>query len=110
MIILPTYKGYAMSSKRTLDCKKCLMSFPEGFVNTRGECVVCSDYRKKWLIRDYGEKVKELIRNCRFAGRYRPGEISKSCQIIRLVVTYNVEVMEKLLQIFMVSERALQCL
>lgn len=53
-----------MASKRTIDCKKCLMPFPEEFVNTRGECVICNEYRKKWLNRDYGETEKELTKIC----------------------------------------------
>lgn len=57
-------EGDAMSTKPTIDCKKCLMSFHEEFINTRGECVVCNEYRKKWFNRDYEEKEKELIRIC----------------------------------------------
>lgn len=53
-----------MASKRMIECKKCLMSFPEKFVNSRGECVVCNEHRKKWLNRDYGEAEKELIKIC----------------------------------------------
>ena len=53
-----------MSSNQTIECKKCLMPFPKAFVDTRGECVVCNEYRKKWLNRDYEEKEKELIRIC----------------------------------------------
>ena len=53
-----------MTSEQRVDCKKCLMPFAEKDVNTRGECVVCNEYRKKWLNKDYGESQKELLEIC----------------------------------------------
>ena len=36
------------------------MTFEKRFINKQGECVVCHEYRKKWLNRDYAKKEKEL--------------------------------------------------
>ncbi len=50
----------APPKKERVTCKKCLMPFEERFINKNGECVICDEYRKKWLNRDYEEKEKEL--------------------------------------------------
>ncbi len=51
-----------METVNRTDCKKCLMSFEERFVNEDGECVICHEHRKKWLNKDYVQSEKELVR------------------------------------------------
>jgi Fe-S cluster biogenesis protein NfuA len=50
-----------MASKGRIDCKKCMMSFTEKYINALGECVLCNEHRKKWFNKDYAKSEKELL-------------------------------------------------